>query len=62
MKSHSVVTAVSLKESEKNGVFVRFEVLTAVKQSISVFWVVTLCGLVGTYQRFGGTQSLRLQV
>jgi hypothetical protein len=31
----------------------RFEVLTAVKMSMLVFWVVTLCGLVGRYQRFG---------
>jgi hypothetical protein len=33
----------------------RFEVLTAVKISIMVFWVVTPCGLAGTYHRFGGT-------
>jgi hypothetical protein len=26
-----------------------------------VFWAVTLCGLVGRYQRFGGTYCLRLQ-
>jgi hypothetical protein len=39
----------------------RFEVLTAVKMSILVFWVVTQCGLVGRYQRFGGTYCLHLQ-
>jgi hypothetical protein len=26
-----------------------------------VFWVVALCGLVGRYQRFGGTYCLHLQ-
>jgi hypothetical protein len=39
----------------------RFEVLTAVKMSVLFFWVVTLCGLVGKYQRFGGTYCLHLQ-
>jgi hypothetical protein len=34
---------------------VRSEVLTAVKVSSLAFWVVTPCGLVGRYQRFGGT-------
>jgi hypothetical protein len=29
---------------------VRFEVLTAVKMSMLVFWVVTSCGLVGRYR------------
>jgi hypothetical protein len=33
----------------------RFEVLTAVKMSMLFFWVVTPCGLVGRYQRFGET-------
>jgi hypothetical protein len=32
-----------------------FEVLSAVNMSMLFFWVVTLCGLVGRYQRFGGT-------
>jgi hypothetical protein len=38
----------------------RFEVLTAqtVKTSMLIFWVVTLCGLVGRYQSFGGTRCL----
>jgi hypothetical protein len=31
----------------------RFEVLTAVKMLMLVFWIVTPCGLVGRYQRFG---------
>jgi hypothetical protein len=29
---------------------VRFEVLTAVKMSLLVFWVITPCGLIGRYQ------------
>jgi hypothetical protein len=29
--------------------------------SIVVFWVVTPCGVVGSYQRFGGTHHLHLQ-
>jgi hypothetical protein len=36
----------------------RFEVLTAVKMSMLVFWVVTMCGLVGRYQRLGETVSI----
>jgi hypothetical protein len=32
-----------------------FEVLTAVKVSTLVFWVVTPCGLVDRYQHFIGT-------
>jgi hypothetical protein len=39
---------------------VRFEVLTAVKMSMLVFWVVTPCGLVRRYQRFGETYCLQL--
>jgi hypothetical protein len=38
----------------------RSEVLTAVKMSMLVFWVVTPCGLVNGYQRFGGTYRLHL--
>jgi hypothetical protein len=37
------------------------EVLPVVKMSMSVFWVVTLCGLVSRYQRFGGTYCLHFQ-
>jgi hypothetical protein len=33
----------------------RFDVLTAVKTSMLVFWVVTPCGLVGRYKRLGET-------
>jgi hypothetical protein len=36
----------------------RFQVLTAVKMSLSVFWVVKACGLAGTYQHFGETSSV----
>jgi hypothetical protein len=39
----------------------RFEVLTAVKMLIVVFWVVTPCSLVGGYQRLGGTYSFHFQ-
>jgi hypothetical protein len=39
----------------------RSEVLTAVRMSILVLWIVTPCGLVGTYQRFGETYCLHLQ-
>jgi hypothetical protein len=38
-----------------------FEVLTAVKMSMFVFWVATPRWLVGGYQRFGGTYCLHLQ-
>jgi hypothetical protein len=39
----------------------RFEVLMAVKMSMLVSWVVTPYGLVGRYQRLGGTYCLHLQ-
>jgi hypothetical protein len=39
----------------------RFEVLTAVKMPIFVFWVVTPCGLVGRCQHFAGTYCHHLQ-
>jgi hypothetical protein len=35
-------------------------VLTAVKMSIVIFWVIMPCGLVDGYQRFRGTYRLRL--
>jgi hypothetical protein len=38
-----------------------FEVLTAVKMSMLVFWVVKPNGLVGRYQRFGETSCVHLQ-
>jgi hypothetical protein len=37
------------------------EVLTAVKMSLLVFWVVTPCGLAGRYQRFEGSYSLKME-
>jgi hypothetical protein len=40
---------------------VGFEVLTSVKMSMFVFWVVTPCGLVGRYHRFGETYHFHLQ-
>jgi hypothetical protein len=40
---------------------VRFEVLTAVKTSILVFWVVTPSGFAGRYQRFERTYCLHIQ-
>jgi hypothetical protein len=39
----------------------RFDVLTAVKMLMFVFWVVTPCGFVGRYQRIGETYYLHLQ-
>jgi hypothetical protein len=38
----------------------RFEVLMTVKMLMLVYWVLTLCGPVGRYQRFGGTYCLHL--
>lgn len=38
-----------------------FQVLTAVKFSMLVFWVVTLSGLVSRYRGFGGTCCFYLQ-
>jgi hypothetical protein len=38
-----------------------FEVLMVVNMSLVVFWVVTLCGLVGGYHHFEGTYCLHLQ-
>jgi hypothetical protein len=40
--------------------FVRLEVRRKVEMSM-FFWVVTPCGLVARYQRFGGTCCLHLQ-
>jgi hypothetical protein len=37
------------------------QVLMAVKMSMLVFWAVTLCGLVGIYQRFKEIYCLHLQ-
>jgi hypothetical protein len=36
---------------------IRFEVITALKMSMLVFWVVTTLQLVGKYRRFGVTSS-----
>jgi hypothetical protein len=36
---------------------VRFQVLTAVRIMMLLFWVLMLCRLVGRYQRFGETSS-----
>jgi hypothetical protein len=40
---------------------VRFEFIMAVKMTVFLFWVVTLCGLTGRYQSFGETYFLYLQ-
>jgi hypothetical protein len=40
---------------------VTFEILTAVKIPMMVFWAMMPCGPVGGYQRFGGTYCLHLQ-
>jgi hypothetical protein len=39
----------------------RYEVLTTVKLPILVVWVETQCGVLGRYQRFGGTYCVYLQ-
>jgi hypothetical protein len=39
----------------------RYEVLTAVKMALLVVWVETQFGVVGRYQRFGGTYWLHFQ-
>jgi hypothetical protein len=50
--------AFSLVESFKSYIiFMRFELLSAVKMLMLVFWVVTPCGLVRRYHRFGGTYT-----
>jgi hypothetical protein len=40
---------------------VRFQILTAVKMSLVVFFVVRPCGLASVDRRFGGTHCLHLQ-
>jgi hypothetical protein len=40
---------------------VKFEVLMAVRMTVLFFWVVTPCGLINRYRRFGGTYCLHLQ-
>jgi hypothetical protein len=45
----------------RNLILARFEVITAVRMAMLLFWVVTSCGLVGKYQRFGETYCLQLQ-
>jgi hypothetical protein len=36
-------------------VIMRFEILKAVRMSVLLFWVLTLCRFAGRYQRFGET-------
>jgi hypothetical protein len=36
-------------------------IVLRVGAEVLVFWVATLCGLVGRYQRFGGAYCLHLQ-
>jgi hypothetical protein len=40
---------------------IKFEVLTVVKMSLLVLWVVTLCGLIHRYLCFGETYCLHVQ-
>jgi hypothetical protein len=47
--------------TKKTGLLKDFEVFTAVKIHIVIFWVMTPCTLVGRYQSFGGTYCLHLQ-
>jgi hypothetical protein len=53
IESQSPLWKNGLKEQRDNFTFVIFEVLTAAKMSMLVFWVVTPFGLVGRYQSFG---------
>jgi len=39
----------------------RFEVFTAVKMKVEIFWVAALCCVVIGYQRFTGIRCLHLQ-
>jgi len=39
----------------------RYEVFTAVKSQVKVFWVVASCSLAVGYRRFGGPRCLHLQ-
>jgi hypothetical protein len=55
------VTIATTQQKETNKQNVRFKVLTAVKMSILVFWVVMSCGLSNRYQRFEGTCCFDLQ-
>lgn len=45
----------------KSSECVRFEVLTAIKMSVSVFWFVASYRLLDTYQSFGDIHLLHLQ-
>jgi hypothetical protein len=47
-----------MKTQGKDG---RYDVFTAVKIQVEVFWVVTPCCVVIAYQRFGGPCCLQLQ-
>jgi hypothetical protein len=60
--THDLLCRISEAWEGRNikGLYVSFEVLTAVKLSM-LFWVVVLCELVGRYQRFGGTYIVHLQ-
>jgi hypothetical protein len=40
---------------QRKGIDMRYKVVMAMKMSVLVSWVVTLCGLVGKHRRFGGT-------
>jgi hypothetical protein len=44
-----------LVSASNNCVYLRFEVLTAAKMSIVVFWVVRPCGTASCYKRFEAT-------
>jgi hypothetical protein len=59
--SVSRIWVLSDKTLEQHCSYTRFEVFTAVKMLMLFFWVITSCGLVGRYQRFGGTYCLHLQ-
>jgi hypothetical protein len=59
--SYVCTYTVTYSRCRNEELLVRFEVFAVVKMSVLVSWVVTLCGLVGRYQRFRETYCLHLQ-
>jgi hypothetical protein len=55
------VENVASMEQIRSAYSLRFDVFTVVKILIVVFWVVMLCGLVGGYKCFVGTNHLHMQ-
>jgi hypothetical protein len=55
-----IVTTLVSKSQEINGYYARYEVFTAVKIQVDVFWVVTPCSVVVGYRRFRGPCYIHL--